>query len=116
MPRAAGVRYSARLSVGRGTSGRPDMPAARRGRRRMRDSVGSWFRGTAFRHHREKGVITPQPVLAIQWLCSFSRLWVAVVSRHSDLAAALPLRKNRSIRRLNLICPNTGSIVVVRCW
>jgi hypothetical protein len=29
-------------------------------------------------------------------------LWVAVTSRHSDCAAALPLRMNRSMRRLYL--------------
>ena len=46
-----------------------------------------------------------QAVLAIQWLWSLSRLWVAVTSRHSDCAAARPLRMNRSIRRLYLICP-----------
>jgi hypothetical protein len=46
-----------------------------------------------------------QAVLAIQWLWSLSRLWVAVTNRHSDCAAALPLRMNRSTRRLCLICP-----------
>ncbi len=46
-----------------------------------------------------------QAVLAIQWLWSLSRLWVAATNRHSDCAAALPLRMNRSIRRLYLICP-----------
>jgi hypothetical protein len=56
-----------------------------------------------------------QAVLAIQWLWSLSRLCVAVTNRHSDCAAALPLRMNRSMRRLYLICPNTGSIVIFRC-
>src|SRR5436190_8039027 len=56
-----------------------------------------------------------QVVLAIQWLWSFSRLWVAVTSRHSDRAAALPLRINLSVCRLYLIWPNTGSIVIFRC-
>jgi hypothetical protein len=51
---------------------------------------------------------------AIWWLCSFSRLCVAVISRHSDLAAALPRRWKRSIRRLNFVCPNTGSIIAWR--
>ena len=46
-----------------------------------------------------------QAVLAIQWLWSFSRLWVAVTNRHSDCAAALPRRMNRSMCRLYLICP-----------
>jgi hypothetical protein len=56
-----------------------------------------------------------QAVFAIQWLWSFSRLCVAVTNRHSDCAAALPLRMNRSMCRLYLICPNTGSIVILRC-
>jgi hypothetical protein len=47
----------------------------------------------------------------IQWLWSFNRLWVAAIRRHSDGAAALPLRRNRVIARLCLICPKTGSIV-----
>ena len=54
------------------------------------------------------------PAVAIWWLWSFSRLWVAVISRHSDLAAALPRRWKRSIRRLNFVCPNTGSIIAWR--
>ena len=51
--------------------------------------------------------VTPvcQAVLAIQWLWSLSRLCVAVTNRHSDCAAALPLRMNRSMCRLCLICP-----------
>jgi hypothetical protein len=46
-----------------------------------------------------------QAVSAIQWLWSLRMLWVAATSRHSDCAAALPLRMNRSVRRLYLICP-----------
>jgi hypothetical protein len=46
-----------------------------------------------------------QAVLAIQWLWSLRRLWVVATNRHSDCAAALPLRMNLSIRRLYLICP-----------
>jgi hypothetical protein len=41
------------------------------------------------------------PAAAIWWLWSFRRLWVAVISRHSDLAADLPRRPKRSMRRLN---------------
>ena len=48
---------------------------------------------------------------AIEWLCSLRRLCEAAISRHSDLTAALPLRWKRSIRRLALICPNTGSML-----
>jgi hypothetical protein len=48
---------------------------------------------------------SPQAVLAIQWLWSLRRLWVAATNRHSDCAAALPLRMNRSTPRLYLICP-----------
>jgi hypothetical protein len=51
---------------------------------------------------------------AIQWLWSFRRLWLAVISRHSDRTAALPLRWKRSIRRLPLIWPNTGSMLYFR--
>jgi hypothetical protein len=50
-----------------------------------------------------------QAGVAIQWLWSLSRSWVAVTNRHSDCAAALPRRMNRSTRRLYLICPYTGS-------
>jgi hypothetical protein len=51
---------------------------------------------------------------AVQWLWSLRRLWEAVISRHSDRTAALPLRWNRSIRRLALIWPNTGSMLCLR--
>src|SRR5919199_260984 len=45
---------------------------------------------------------------------TFSRLWVAVISRHSEWQAALPRRWKRSILRLNLVSPKTGSIIAVR--
>ena len=35
----------------------------------------------------ERRVVRCQAVLAIQWLWSLSRLWVAVTNRHSDCAA-----------------------------
>ena len=54
------------------------------------------------------------PAAAIWWLWSFSRLWVAVISRHSARAADLPRRWKRSMRRLNFVCPNTGSIIAWR--
>ena len=41
-------------------------------------------------------------------------LWVAATNRNSDCAAALPLRMNWSTRRLYLIWPKTGSIVILR--
>jgi hypothetical protein len=41
-------------------------------------------------------------------------LWVAVISRHSERAADLPRRWKRSIRRLNLVFANTGSIIALR--
>ena len=53
----------------------------------------------------------PGAVVARQ---SFSRLWVAVISRHSERQAALPRRWKRSILRLNLVSPKTGSIIGVR--
>jgi hypothetical protein len=54
------------------------------------------------------------PAVAIWWLWSLSRLWVAVINRHSARAADLPRRWKRSIRRLNFVCPNTGSIIAWR--
>jgi hypothetical protein len=50
-------------------------------------------------------VIRCQAGLAIQWLWSFRRLWVAVTNRHSDYTAARPLGMSRSILRLCLIWP-----------
>jgi hypothetical protein len=63
--------------------------------------VGGRFRGSAPGDRRP----ACQAVFAIQWLWSFSRLCVALTNRHSDCAAALPLRMNRSMCRLYLICP-----------
>jgi hypothetical protein len=54
------------------------------------------------------------PAGAIWCLWSFSRLWVAVINRHSARAADLPLRCKRSMPRLNFVCPNTGSIIAWR--
>jgi len=54
------------------------------------------------------------PGEAAWWLWSFSRLWVAAVSLHSQRTADLPRRPNRSIPRLCLIWPNTGSTVAWR--
>jgi hypothetical protein len=54
------------------------------------------------------------PAVASWWLWSFSRLWVAVISRHSERAADRPRRWKRSMRRLNFVCPNTGSIIAWR--
>ena len=48
------------------------------------------------------------------WVWSLRRLWVAVISRHSERAAALPRRWKRSMPRLNLVCPKTGSIMTLR--
>jgi hypothetical protein len=44
-------------------------------------------------------------------LWSFRRLWVAVISRHSERQAALPRRWKRSARRLCLMYAKTGSII-----
>jgi hypothetical protein len=52
------------------------------------------------------------PVVAIRCWWSFNRLCVMAANRHSDRTAVRPLRWNLSIRRLYLICPNTGSIVL----
>jgi hypothetical protein len=45
---------------------------------------------------------------------SLRRLWAALMRRHSDLAADLPRRKKRSMRRLNLVSAKIGSIIVWR--
>ncbi len=63
------------------------------------------IRRLTFPRKRAVGAACCQAVFAIQWLWSFRMLWVAATSRHSDCAAALPLRMNRSMRRLCLICP-----------
>jgi hypothetical protein len=41
-------------------------------------------------------------------------LRLAVISRHSERQAALPRRWKRSILRLNLTSPKTGSIIADR--
>ena len=51
---------------------------------------------------------------AVRWLWILSRLCVAAANRHSERAADLPRRWKRSIPRLNLSCPNTGSTVAWR--
>ena len=51
---------------------------------------------------------------AVVCLWSLSRLWVAVISRHSERQAALPRRWKRSILRLNLVSAKTGSIIALR--
>ena len=48
---------------------------------------------------------------AVVWRQSLRRLCAALVSRHSDRAAARPRRKKRSTPRLNLMSANTGSIM-----
>jgi hypothetical protein len=56
-----------------------------------------------------------QAVVRACWcLWSFCRLWVAVIRRHSERAAERPRRWKRSMRRLNFVCPNTGSIMPLR--
>ena len=119
------------LSQRRATSGRSN-PATRnarkppisptiafaRGRRKMRNDREDWVRAWHRPICGPGAWLIADPVcqagLAIQWLCSFNRLWVAVTNRHSDCAAARPLRMNRSMCRLYLIWPNTGSIVIFR--
>jgi hypothetical protein len=77
----------------------------------------SEFPALGLRSHQGAAIdrlLACQAVLVIQWLWSLSRLWVAVTNRHSDCAAALPLRMKWSTRRLYLICPQTGSTVILR--
>src|SRR3954454_1812360 len=56
----------------------------------------------------------PQAAVGAVWRQSLSRLWAALASRHSDLAAALPRRRKRSMRRLNLVSAKTGSTITWR--
>jgi hypothetical protein len=52
--------------------------------------------------------------MASWWVCGFSRLCVAVINRHSDRTAERPRRWKRSMPRLNLVLPKTGSIMPLR--
>jgi hypothetical protein len=87
--------------------------ASSRGRRRMLGGE-NWWPSAGRTGGRGWRAVTCQAVLMVRWLWIFSRLCVAVTNRHSDRAADLPLRMNRSIRRLCLIWPNTGSTVILR--
>ena len=72
--------------------------AMARGRRKMRKERESGSAACSAEPRSCRVARSPcQAVLAIQWLWSLSRLWVAATNRHSDCAAALPLRMNRSI-------------------
>jgi len=68
------------------------MPPGRRKMRKERDSC----RGACSAEHAlcQLPRWPPQAVLAIQWLWSLSRLWVAATSRNSECTAALPRRMN----------------------
>jgi hypothetical protein len=78
------------------------------------EAVGQSLTVTGFAPRLCVWALSPVPVgqavAVIQWLWSFSRLWVAAMSRHSARAAALPLRLKRLQPRLCLICPKTGSM------
>ncbi len=67
-------------------------------------------------HHRDKIDLAGGHAVAgaIQCWWSLRRLWVAVIRRHSDRAAARPRRRNCRKLRLCLICPNVGSIDCAR--
>src|SRR5829696_7363104 len=60
---------------------------------------------------RGRGPLVAVQAAASVWRWSLSRLWVAVIRRHSVRTAARPLRWKRSIPRLCLVWPNTGSII-----
>ena len=89
-----------------------------RGRRRMRRGGkggrqwGEMMAVVGENRGRRRPSAVSQAVLMVQWLWSLSRLCVAVTNRHSDKAADRPLRMKRSMCRLYLIWPNTGSIVI----
>jgi hypothetical protein len=52
---------------------------------------------------------------AVKCWCSFRRLWVVAIRRHSVLAADLPRRAKRMKPRLCLVLPKIGSISCARC-
>jgi hypothetical protein len=67
---------------------------------RRRRGVGEWLFQAA--------------AVAVWCLWSFSRLWVAVISRYSECAADLSRCWKRSIRWLNFVFANAGSIIAFR--
>jgi hypothetical protein len=77
-------------------------------------TAGGWSRSRTLLGGGGPGIPFQAAAAAIWWLWSLRRLWVAVISRHSERAADLPRRWKRSIRRLNFVCPNTGSIIALR--
>src|SRR5215204_284416 len=81
--------------------------------RSRRSAVLSW---PAVKSSSSVGVARRRqaPAAAVWWRWSLTRLWVAVIRRHSDRHADMPRRKKRSMRRLNLVWAKTGSIVTWR--
>jgi hypothetical protein len=64
---------------------------------------------------REHDLLLGHDGLDVMWcLWSFKRLWVAVINRHSESAADRPRRWNWLMRRLCLVCANTGSTIAFR--
>ena len=98
--------------------GREAGPPAGRPGSNLRDP-GSSRKGVELvaRHRRGPARSLPAAGQAVAswWRWSLSRLCVAASSRHSDLTAERPRRRNRFAPRLALICPKTGSTIAWRC-
>src|SRR5215208_7244896 len=102
---AAGVSVALLLS--------PEAVAESRDAARFGRSVGG--RGkTTLADSCAAGAAGQAAVRAVVCRQSLSRLWAALVRRHSDRAADLPRRRKRSMRRLNLVSAKIGSIIVWR--
>jgi hypothetical protein len=109
-PRHRNARYSAAEAPPRSTSSQCSFPM--RLSRKGSDGRAARFRGNG---SGGTGACAQAPAACRVWRWSLSRLWVAAIRRHSERAAARPLRLKRSMRRLVLIWANTGSTIHCLC-
>jgi Peptidase family M20/M25/M40 len=77
-------------------------------------AIGGRVSGAPTRPRRRTGWLGQAAAVAVWCPWILSRLWVAVISRQSERQADLPRRWKRSMRRLNFVCANTGSIIALR--
>jgi hypothetical protein len=104
----SGIHRTATMRSGRPLALPPRMEGVAQSRRGA-DRLGAGVSAEVVRGGRRAA---PQAGIgAVVWRQSFSRLCVAAIRRHSDLAADLPRRWKRSQRRLNLVSAKTGSIM-----
>ena len=96
------LRYPFRRWLSRKAAGSWWGSADDRAKRSVAGRSGEWFPPSA---------AFQAAAGAIWWRKSFMRLWVAVISRHSERQADLPRRWKRSMRRLNFVSAKTGSII-----